>query len=118
MKRILIVDDTSFMRVALRDTLTNNGFDVVGEAVNGVEAVQKYFELNPDIITLDITMPIMDGIEALREIRSRDPKVKAIMVSAMGQESLIRKSILSGARGFIVKPYDEQYIVDALNELD
>lgn len=117
MKRVLIVDDAAFMRLAIKTMLENNGFDVVGEAEDGHSAVRKYKELTPDIVTMDITMPEMSGIEALKKIREYDSKAKVIMVSAMGQEGMVRESIISGAKSFIVKPFLEEQVVKTLNKI-
>lgn len=117
MKRILVVDDAAFMRVSIKKMLTNNGFDVVGEAENGLIALQKYQELSPDIITMDITMPEMDGLTSLKEILALNPAANVVMISAMGQESMVREAVLSGAKGFIVKPFKEDVILDALKNL-
>jgi len=116
-KRVLIVDDTSFMRISLRKILESNGFEVVGEAVNGLEAVNKYMILKPDIVTMDITMPEMNGVEALTQIKKQDPSAKVIMISALGQQSWVKKAIMLGAKGFVVKPYEQEYVVDTLNKL-
>ena len=104
-KNILIVDDAAFMRMMLRDILTKNGYIVVGEGCNGKEGVAKYKELKPDLITLDITMPELDGISALKEIRAFDPSALVIMCSAMGQQAMVIESIQAGAKDFIVKPF-------------
>jgi len=117
MKRVLIVDDASFMRISLRKILESNGFEVVGEAVNGLEAVNKYMILKPDIVTMDITMPEMNGVEALTQIKKQDPSAKVIMISALGQQSWVKKAIMLGAKGFVVKPYEQEYVVDTLNKL-
>ncbi|MDL2218297.1 response regulator [Christensenellaceae bacterium OttesenSCG-928-M15] len=117
MKRVLIVDDAAFMRVSIRNILTKNGFEVVGEAENGAVAVQKYGELKPDIVTMDITMPEMNGLEALQTIRKSDPKANVIMVSALGQEAMVRDAVMSGAKGFVVKPFKEDTITAALAKL-
>lgn len=117
MKRVLIVDDAAFMRLSLRTMLERNGFEVVGEAADGAEAINKYTTLNPEIVTMDITMPKMDGVEALTEIKKRDPKAKVIIISALGQESWVKKAIILGAKGFIVKPYKEDHVIQALNKL-
>ncbi len=117
MKRVLIVDDASFMRIALKTVLEKNGFEVIGEAENGVVGVKKYGELNPDIVTMDITMPEMNGVEALRMIRSIDSNAKIIMISAMGQENFVREAVMLGAKGFIVKPWNEDYVVETLSKL-
>ena len=118
MKKVLIVDDASFMRVSIKNILTKNGFEVVGEANNGLIGLQKYQELNPDIVTMDITMPEMDGLTSLKKILSVDPSAKVVMVSAMGQESMVREAIVAGAKGFIVKPFKEESIISALNGMD
>ena len=117
MARILIVDDAAFMRVSTRNILLKNGFEVAGEAENGAIAVQKYAELQPDAVTMDITMPEMTGLDALKEIRKLDPNAKVIMVSALGQEAMVRDAVMAGAKGFIVKPYKEDTIVATLNKL-
>ena len=117
MKRVLIVDDAAFMRVSIKNMLSKHNYEIVGEAENGKVAVVKYQELNPDIVTMDITMPEMDGLEGLKEILSVDPTANIIMVSAMGQESMVREAVLSGAKGFIVKPFKEDAILSALQNL-
>lgn len=117
MKRVLIVDDAAFMRVALKSMLMNNGFDVVGEAPNGAIGVEKYMELKPDIVTMDITMPVMDGINALTQIRKLDPNSKVVMVSAMGQETIVRQAIMIGAKSFIVKPLKEEHVIKTLTQI-
>lgn len=116
MKSILVVDDAAFMRLSIKKTLEKNGFQVIGEAENGQVGVQKYAELHPDIVTMDITMPEMTGLEALKEIIKFDPKAVVIMVSALGQESMVREAVLSGAKGFIVKPFKEEIIASALKK--
>lgn len=117
MKRILIVDDAAFMRVSIRNIVTKNGFEVAGEAENGSVAVQKYTELQPDIVTMDITMPEMNGLDALKAIRKLDPSATVIMVSALGQEAMVRDAVLAGAKGFVVKPFKEDTINAALSKL-
>lgn len=117
MKRVLIVDDASFMRMSLRKILEGNGFEVVGDAVNGLEAISKYDILKPDIVTMDITMPVIDGVEALIEIKKQYPDAKVVMISALGQESWVKKAIMSGAKGFVIKPYKEEYVLDTLKRL-
>lgn len=117
MKKILVVDDAAFMRVSIKKMLTNNGYEVVGEAENGKVAIQKYEELSPDVITLDITMPEMDGLACLKEILAIDPSANVIMVSAMGQEGMVREAVLSGAKGFIVKPFKEDVLMESLKNL-
>ena len=117
MKRVLIVDDAAFMRVLIRNIVSKNGYEVAGEAENGAVAVQKYAELHPDIVTMDITMPEMNGLEALIAIRKADPGAKVIMVSALGQESMVRDAVMAGAKGFVVKPFKEETITAALAKL-
>ncbi|MBN3526202.1 response regulator [Paenibacillus apiarius] len=115
-KRILIVDDAAFMRMMIRDILTKNGFDVVGEASDGAQAIEKYKEHKPDLITMDITMPEMDGIAALKEIRKMDPSAKVIMCSAMGQQAMVIDAIQAGAKDFIVKPFQADRVIEAINK--
>lgn len=117
MKKILIVDDAVFMRVSLKTMLEKNGFEVIGEAVNGLEAIEKYSSLKPDIVTMDITMPEMSGLEAVKGIKKIDSNAKILMVSAMGQESLVREAIINGAKGFIVKPFKEEYLIKAIDTM-
>jgi len=116
-KRVLIVDDAAFMRLSLKTMLEKNGFEVVAEAENGSVAVRKYKELHPDIVTMDITMPEMNGIEALKEIRKYDSNSKVVMISALGQEAFVREAVLSGAKGFVVKPFKEDYVIQTLRKL-
>ena len=113
----MIVDDAAFMRVSIRNILLKNGFEVAGEAENGTVAVQKYAELKPDVVTMDITMPEMNGLDALKAIRKLDPDAKVVMVSALGQEAMVRDAVIAGAKGFIVKPYKEDIIVETLRKL-
>ena len=111
---VMIVDDAAFMRMMMKDILTKNGFTVVGEAENGSIAVEKYMELQPNITTMDITMPEMDGLQALKEIRKSDAKARVIMCSAMGQQSMVIEAIQSGAKDFIVKPFQADRVVEAI----
>jgi len=113
-KRILIVDDAAFMRMMLKDILTKNGYIVVGEAENGAAAIDKFKELRPDLVTMDITMPEMDGITAVREIQKIDAQAKIIMCSAMGQQAMVIDSIQAGARDFIVKPFQPERVLEAV----
>ncbi len=114
--RILIVDDASFMRTMINDILVATGrFEVVGEATNGRDAVEKFDKLQPDLITMDIVMPEMDGIAATREIMKQNPKMKIVICSALGQESLVIESIAAGAREFIVKPFDSTKVVEVID---
>jgi two-component system chemotaxis response regulator CheY len=114
--KVLIVDDAAFMRMMLRDILAKNGFEVVGEADNGKVAVQMYGELKPDVVTMDITMPEMDGIAAVKEIKAADPSAKVVMVSAMGQQAMVIEAIRSGAADFIVKPFQPDRVLEALGK--
>ena len=116
--RVLIVDDALFMRSMIRDILLGTGrFQIVGEASNGREAVQKYEELKPEVVTMDIVMPELDGIEATREILRRDPDATIIMCSALGQEALVIESMNAGARDFIVKPFTPEKVLKAVDSL-
>lgn len=117
MSRVLIVDDAAFMRMMLKNMLEKNGFEVVGEAENGEVAVSRYQELKPDIVTMDITMPEKDGIQALKEIRALDPNSKVIMVTAMGQEKFVLECVQNGAKSFIVKPFKEDHVVKTLKQV-
>ncbi|GBF72010.1 response regulator [Paenibacillus sp. 598K] len=114
--RILIVDDAAFMRMMIRDILTKNGYEVVGEAQDGAQAVEKYKELKPDLITMDITMPEMDGISALKEIKKMDGNAKVIMCSAMGQQAMVIDAIQAGAKDFIVKPFQADRVIEAIKK--
>ncbi|MGB9789915.1 chemotaxis protein CheY [Thermotoga caldifontis] len=116
-KRVLIVDDAAFMRMLLKDIITKAGYEVVGEAANGVEAVEKYKELKPDVVTMDITMPEMDGITAIKKIREFDPNAKIIVCSAMGQQAMVIEAIQAGAKDFIVKPFQHSRVIEALQKL-
>lgn len=114
--RILIVDDAAFMRMMIRDILTKNGYEVVGEAPDGSVAVEKFKELKPDLTTMDITMPEMDGIAALKEIKKLDPNAKVIMCSAMGQQAMVIDAIQAGAKDFIVKPFQADRVIEAIKK--
>jgi two-component system chemotaxis response regulator CheY len=116
MARVLVVDDAAFMRKMVTDALVKGGHDVVGEAGNGVEAIDRYLQLRPDLTTLDITMPEKDGLTALREIISLDPDAKVIMCSALGQESKVLESIKLGAKDFVVKPFQTDRVLDAVSK--
>ena len=116
--KVLIVDDAMFMRAMIRDILVNSGsFEVVGEASNGEEAVQQFQALQPALVTMDIVMPQMDGIEACREILKGSPKAKIVMCSALGQEALIIESIAAGAKDFIVKPFSAEKVLKVLDSV-
>ncbi len=115
-KKILIVDDAAFMRMMIKDILSKNGYDVVGEAPDGAQAVEKYKELSPDLVTMDITMPEMDGITALKEIKKMDGNAKIIMCSAMGQQAMVIDAIQAGAKDFIVKPFQADRVLEAIGK--
>ncbi|CDF58039.1 response regulator [Thermobrachium celere] len=117
MARVLIVDDAAFMRMMLKDILTKNGYEVIGEAPNGAKAVEIYKAERPDVVTMDITMPEMDGIQAVKEIKAFDPNAKIIMCSAMGQQAMVMEAIKSGARDFIVKPLQPERVLEALKKV-
>ena len=117
MARILIVDDASFMRMMLKDILTKNGHEVIGEAKDGNDAVKKYLDLKPDLVTLDITMPERDGIWALKKIRESDQGAKCVMCSAMGQQTMVIEAIMAGAKNFIVKPFQADRVIEAVNKV-
>lgn len=114
--RVMIVDDAAFMRMMLKDVLTKNGFEVVGEAENGQKAVEKYRELTPDLVIMDITMPEIDGIQAVKLIRAESPNAKVIMCSAMGQQAMVIEAIQAGAKDFIVKPFQADRVVEAVKK--
>ncbi len=114
--KVLIVDDAAFMRMMIKDILSKNGYEIVGEAENGLKAVEKWQELKPDLTTMDITMPEMDGISAVKEIKKVDPSAKIIMCSAMGQQAMVIEAIQSGARDFIVKPFQPDRVLEAVRK--
>ncbi|HAA38341.1 MAG TPA: response regulator [Firmicutes bacterium] len=117
MTRVLVVDDAAFMRMAIKNMLESNGMEIVGEAENGAVAVKKYVELKPDLVTMDITMPEMNGLDALKAIMQLDPQAKVIMVSAMGQEAMVKEAIMSGAKSFIIKPFKEDHVIKTLQKI-
>ena len=116
-KTILLVDDAAFMRMMLKDILTKNGYTVVGEAENGVKAIEKFKELKPNLCILDITMPEMDGIQAAKGIKAVDSGALIIMCSAMGQQAMVIDSIQAGARDFIVKPFQADRVIEAVKKV-
>lgn len=116
-KNILICDDAAFMRMMIKDILTKNGYEIAGEAENGVRAVEKYNETKPDLVLMDITMPEKDGIQALKEIRAADPSAAVIMCSAMGQQAMVIEAIQSGAKDFIVKPFQAERVLEAVKKV-
>ena len=110
-KKILIVDDSAFIRMALRDILTTNGYEVTGEADNGEQAIAKFQELRPDLVTLDVVMPGKGGLETLQEIIKLDPTVKTLMVTAVGKQSMVIESLQAGAKGFLIKPFEPNAVI-------
>ena len=116
-KNILICDDAAFMRMMIKDILSKNGYNVAGEAENGAKAVEKYAELKPDLVLMDITMPEMDGIQALKKIKETDPSALVIMCSAMGQQAMVIESIQAGAQDFIVKPFQADRVIEAVKKV-
>jgi two-component system chemotaxis response regulator CheY len=117
MPRVLVVDDAAFMRLNLKNILKDD-FEVVGEAENGKEAVELYQELKPDIVTMDITMPVMDGLEAIKAIQDIDPDAQIVVCSAMGQQKIVIQAIEMGAKDFIVKPFKKDRVMDSLKKLN
>lgn len=115
MAKIMVVDDAAFLRAMLKDILVKGGHEVIVEAKDGLEAVEKYRALRPDLVTMDITMPVMEGVEAVKEIRKLDPRANIVMCSAMGQKDLIIQAIQSGAKDFIVKPFQSNRVLEAVN---
>ncbi|HYW84596.1 MAG: response regulator [Spirochaetia bacterium] len=115
-KRVLVVDDATFMRMIVKDTLTPSGFEIAGEARNGAEAVTKYTQLKPDLVTMDITMKEKDGLEAARDILAADPNARIVMVTALGQEKMLLDSIAVGVRDFVVKPFTAERIISAVQK--
>lgn len=116
-KNILIVDDAAFMRMMIKDILTKNGYTIAAEAENGKIAVDKYNETKPDLVLMDITMPEMDGIQALKAIKGNDPGASVIMCSAMGQQAMVIEAIQSGAKDFIVKPFQAERVLEAVKKV-
>lgn len=116
-KKVLICDDAAFMRMMIKDILTKNGYNVAGEAENGLKAVEKYNEIKPDLVLMDITMPEMDGIQALKKIKAGDPGAMVIMCSAMGQQAMVIESIQAGAKDFIVKPFQAERVLEAVQKV-
>jgi two-component system, chemotaxis family, chemotaxis protein CheY len=117
MGRILIVDDTLFMRTLLKNILFSGGHAIVGEAGDGDEAIEKYKELKPDLVTMDVVMPKMNGIEALKAIKALDPNAKIIMCTAVGQEQMVKLAIKSGARGYVVKPFQAPKVLEEIKNV-
>jgi two-component system chemotaxis response regulator CheY len=116
-KRVLIVDDADFMRMMIKDILIKNGYEIAGEATDGNSALQKYKEINPDLVTMDITMPEMDGVDTVKAIIEYDPDAKIIMVSAIGQQAIVIDAIQAGAKDFIVKPFMPERVLEAITKV-
>ena len=116
MANILVVDDAAFMRLMLKDILVKAGHEVVGEAANGREAIDQYVKLKPDLVTMDITMPVMEGIDALKGIKQNDPNAKVIMCSAMGQQLMVVQAIQAGAKDFVVKPFQAERVLESVKK--
>jgi two-component system chemotaxis response regulator CheY len=116
-KKILLVDDAAFMRKMIKDTLVKNGYTEVFEAVDGADAVEKFGEIAPDLVVMDITMPNMDGLEALKAIRAKDGSANVVMCSAMGQESMVMDAVRSGAKDFIVKPFKPDRVLKTVTSI-
>ena len=116
-KKILLVDDAAFMRKMIKDTLTKNGYTEVFESVDGADAVEKFSEIGPDLVVMDITMPNMDGLEALKAIRAKDGSANVVMCSAMGQESMVMDAVRSGAKDFIVKPFKPDRVLKTVTSI-
>lgn len=117
MGRILIVDDTMFMRTLVKNILFSGGHDIVGEAEDGAQAVEMYKKLKPDLVTMDVVMPKMNGIEALKSIKAADPGARVIMCTAVGQEQMVKLAIKSGAKGYIVKPFQAPKVIEEVNNV-
>ena len=117
MAKIMICDDAAFMRMMIKDILTKNGYEIAAEAENGAVAVDKYQDAKPDLVLMDITMPDMDGIQALKKIKEIDPNANIIMCSAMGQQAMVIEAIQSGAKDFIVKPFQAERVLEAVKKV-
>ena len=116
MARILLCDDAAFMRMMLKNVLTEHGYEVVGEACNGKEALEKFKDLKPDLVTMDITMPDVDGIQGVKDIMAFDNSAKIVMCSAMGQQAMVIEAIQAGAKDFIVKPFQADRVIEAVEK--
>lgn len=117
MAKILVVDDAAFMRMMVKDTLSKNGYTDLYEAADGIQAVEVFNEVKPDLVIMDITMPNMDGLEALKTIMGQNPTANVVMCSAMGQEAMVIDAIKSGAKDFIVKPFKPERIIKTVEQL-
>lgn len=117
MKRVMVCDDAAFMRMLIKDILVKNGYEIAAEAENGLRAVERYPEAKPDLVLMDITMPEVDGIEAVRRIKALDPNANVIMCSAMGQQAMVIEAIQAGAKDFIVKPFQADRVLEAVRKV-
>lgn len=117
MKRVMVCDDAAFMRMVIKDILVKNGYEIAAEAENGLKAVERYPEAKPDLVLMDITMPEIDGIEAVRRIKALDPNANVIMCSAMGQQAMVIEAIQAGAKDFIVKPFQANRVLEAVRKV-
>ncbi len=115
--RVLVVDDAIFMRKMISDILESNGMEVVGEADTGSRAVERYKELKPDLVTMDIIMPEMNGIDAVREIMAYDSKARIVMCSALGQQALVQDAVVSGAKDFLIKPFNPSRVIEVITKI-
>jgi two-component system chemotaxis response regulator CheY len=115
--RVLVCDDAIFMRTMISDILTGAGYEVVGEAESGLQAIERYRDLKPDLVTMDIVMPDMGGIDAVREIVREDPGAKILMCSAMGQQALVVEAVQAGAKDFVVKPFQPSRVLEAVQRV-
>ena len=116
MANIMVVDDAAFVRMMLKDILTKGGHQIIGEAANGIDAIKQYTKLKPDLVTMDITMPEMEGIDALKIIKQNDPEAKVIMCSAIGQQLMVEQAIQSGAKDYFVKPFHAERVLPAFKK--
>jgi two-component system, chemotaxis family, chemotaxis protein CheY len=117
MKRVMVCDDAAFMRMMIKDILVKNGYEIAAEAENGLKAVEQYPDAKPDLVLMDITMPEVDGIEAVRRIKALDPNANVIMCSAMGQQAMVIEAIQAGAKDFIVKPFQADRVLEAVRKV-
>ena len=117
MKRVMVCDDAAFMRMMIKDILVKNGYEIAAEAENGLKAVERYLEAKPDLVLMDITMPEVDGIEAVRRIKALDSNANVIMCSAMGQQAMVIEAIQAGAKDFIVKPFQGDRVLEAVRKV-
>lgn len=117
MKRVMVCDDAAFMRMLIKDILVKNGYEIAAEAENGLKAVEQYPDAKPDLVLMDITMPEIDGIEAVRRIKALDPNANVIMCSAMGQQAMVIEAIQAGAKDFIVKPFQADRVLEAVRKV-